>query len=577
MREFWLFVLVGMAVVLTIIWPPHPPRPSAVLIVPENVETSKLSNLKVGDEVAFTVDKQSLKQAFYPEIQIKEYQWALERSFLSAPMQLSSKVEKEGKGEKFTHKFKYPGKYILRVKVTNTVGVSKEGKLEMTVYPAEKCEIRDLNVEPHEDYPPLKAVVSFIPFHPQFDEKEIINYEINWGDSTSGESGYTLNGKKVSREHEYDKPGQYAITVTVWIPWIEEEKYMYMETTEVSENINVSVLHHKHYMMPAWSPDGDRIAVIYRDDSAPNTYKLLYFDNIREALKGKGKPQENVVWTENVEILFPYWMNEKIIVFSANVTGISYDLYQLDTVTGAKYPLMTTDYRDELYPTYKETEGGEKFILFSGAVPAYSRHKNVKNLPSILGTDAWVGSERLRKGIPQYNYEEVQIYKYSFNIGETQLTLSKYKAEYPVPWKEGRFLFVRRGQLMSSSLDGIEKNIRNETVRGEAHVPVYLRPNPVAPDYIAYVAQEGKAWKVFIRVPGGGYIPLVKETKETSRLGYPYNSQLYPSWSPDGKYLVAQVWSKAGWTIRIWQVMEEKDGTLKILPEPRPIPVQLRI
>jgi len=536
-RVLIVLLVVGLILWSTLEQQPYPP-PSVVEIKPLNMDSAELSYIVPPKEIRFGV---TTAQQRYPQLRVERWEWKLYKQ-LSKGAETGTEVAASNE-EEFVYEFKEPGIYKLSVTVSNNAGWSATGSIFIYVYPTKKCSIENLDLAPNNDYPPLRTYVSFIPRHPELPENYPLRCTIDWGDGTepwvAGTSEVKVNGE-VRRAHEYQAPGEYEVRVAVWVDWAERE-------TRIIQSKKLVVKPQKNYMMPAWSPDMDKIAVVFRDDARPNAYIIGYFSGVRDLLEGR---KDTLQWSEvysraGAELLFPYWIDANNIIFSGNLTARSFDIYRVD-LQGTLFTLTYTDYRDELFPTYfvSPIEKGETFILFSGGVPPYSETQKEQ----VLGTRSSGGGYVAVIG----KYDELQVYKLNLKAGETKLTLTRYPSTYPIYWKEDRYLFVRQNRLMSGSLQAAETAIRDETTKALAYSPFYLRPNPVNPDYIAFMAEDQGEWRVFMRTPDGGVIPV--------GTGY------YPSWSPDGQYLVMQTWLKSGWTFTFFKVMERTGkADLKLL------------
>ncbi len=312
-------------------------------------------------------------------------------------------------------------------------------------------------------------------------------------------------------------------------------------------------------MMPAWSPDGKKIVVVFRDDSSPKTYRLLQFSGIDKFLEDSKAPlSRDVLYEEDAPMVFPYWMGNNEIVFSANLSGESYDVYSINTDDRSRRDLVVTGYRDELFVTWHadENASGEGYLLYSAGRPPTVKASNIEERVAFAGTTSYLVNLKENRNKEASlrrlkRYHEMQVFKKDLATGaETQLTSLEYEAAYPIHWKGDTFLFVRESRFLSASINGSEKEIIDVTPQGLNVKPHYLRPNPRNPDYIAFMYQEGNKMWVAIRKPDGSLL-------FSSKLeGY------YPSWSPDGQFVAIQVETEAGWRIQIYQVLKEENGEL---------------
>ncbi len=546
MRELLLFLAVGAAL-LAFLWGSFQeatiPEPEAS-IKPVKLEKSELTNLKAGKEVTFEA---IWEQKGAPNLRVEKWKWTLKKEVPGTVA--GENVVKEDNQEQFIYKFETPGVYKLYVTLTNNAGQSAEGgPLEIHVYPTERCKIENLNAEPSEGFVPLKTNVSFKVTHPQFEDVTGFKAVIDWGDGKERAEVILQKDDKgsISRFHTYEKPGTFRVKVTVYHP-------KYQRDTENSEIIEIIVKAQKNYMMPAWSRNGKNIVVVFRDDASPKTYRLVQFSGIDKFLEDSKTPlSRDVLYEEDAPIVFPYWMGNNEIVFSANLTGESYDVYSLNIQDRSRRDLVVTSYRDELFVTWYKDDNGQSYLLYSAGRPPAAQGTEEK-VPFAGTTSFLVGDEKNKEAIlyRSKTYEEMQIFKKDLSSGaETQLTSLKYEATYPIHWKGDSFLFVRERRFISASISGSEKGIIDVTPQGLNFTPHYLRPNPKDPDYIAFMYKEGNRMMVAIRKPNGSLLFSGKIK------GY------YPSWSPDGKYLAVQVETEAGWRIQIYQVLKEEDGQL---------------
>jgi|GEM_PF-5292371 len=551
--ESLLLFLVAGAALLIFMWgniqEQMMPAPQAS-IKPVNIEEQALSNLKANTSVTFEA---VWEQKGHPAIRVERWEWKLERE--TPGTFAGASVVATGNKEKFSYIFKTPGVYKLYVTLTNNAGKKAEGgPVEIHVYPTEPCTIKVLDAEPRDGFVPLTTILKFSVTHPQFEDLAGFKAEIDWGDGEAPvEVTFQPEDKgSISRTHEYKKPGTFTIKVNVYHP-------RYRKSTESSETLEVAVRAQKNYMMPAWSPDGKKIVVVFRDDASPKTYRLLQFSDIDKFLEDSKIPlSRDVLYEEEAPLIFPYWMGNNEIVFSANLTGESYDVYSINIDDRSRRKLVVTGYRDELFVTWyvDENAAGDGYLLYSAGRPPTAKASTKEERITFAGTTSYLVNlkenrnreatlRRLKK------YHEMQVFKQTLATGaETQLTALEYEATYPIYWKENRFLFVRESRFLSANVNGSEKEIIDVTPQGLNVKPHYLRPNPRNPDYIAFMYQEGNKMWVAIRKPDGSLLFSGKLQ------GY------YPSWSPDGQFVAIQVETEAGWRIQIYQVLKEENGEL---------------
>lgn len=453
-------------------------------------------------------------------------------------------------GKEVTFTFTKPGDYNLVLTVTNTGGSYETWSYKFILFPPEEAIIQDLTLTALSGLYPLTTTAVFTATHPNASliggERLKLKYEIDWGDGTTRSAADVLPGRDVRNEKTYSKPGQYVVTVKVF-------SALLPQGTIAEAKKNVDVKYHVHYMMPAWSSDFKEVSFVYRDDSRPNFYEIrLATLQAEQNRQGEWHFLNNnfsktTLFKRSAAAratnILPTWFStgDKLAIMSDVDGQQATDLYMM-TGRDTSTRLTRMGEATAAMPVWMPTPY-EKSILFVSNRDHASMHEQYK-LPGI-GED-----------IPDQRSPEItllgtyEIYKLdTASGGISRLTYSNYSHHWPTVSPDGEHIaFEMQDNIYTASIKSADSDMT--LIVGSPYTDTFPRWNPKFPHLIAIMRYRQDRWETWIYdLDARSETPVSPE--ETTDV-------LYPSWSPDGRFLICQKKDPAGWRLVVYEVVNEK-------------------
>ncbi len=501
--------------------------------------------------VTFTVVPE-VEQEGSPTVRITEYRWRL--------MNVGNgKTVDEVVSKRAEFHLTKPGKYSLELRVKNNGCRADVWEKEIIVTPPQRAQIESVNVDPKtSEYYPVNVTLSFKALHPK---GVPLRYSIDWDGEGGSEPVYgdvPADGR-VQRTHTYTKPGDYKIIIRVWSDelGIDETIAEYTETYTVEYS--------KHYLMPVWAPakEGEelsrRIAFVYRDDRNPSLYEIhlgtLSIEGGTISREFEHEPYFRECSQGRGTNICPSWAPDgKALVIASDFDGqpkYTLDLYKItqkDVSTRLTALALTGRYITVAFPFW--ADNGE--ILFC---TNENREVNPEELYLIPGTEYGIV-----EGVRIYDYFDI----YRLNPDTGTFTPVVNSEAYSLRWPtaapdSSRIAFERNGDIYIASFRGLNRDLA--PLEMTPWQETYPRWNPHFGQWIAFMQRksEKEPWQVVI---------YNLDTKERVRLTTTKPTDImYPSWSPDGKFVICQVRRDEGWRLAIWRVLDEAGNLLEVREE----------
>lgn len=489
-----------------------------------------------------------------PHVQLvpEGYEWQL------TPLAAGRTVRKTGR--EVDLEITRAGSYNLLLTVTNTGGsYNNEWSRTLTVHPPEPAAFERLTLTTSRGEYPLVTTIEFVPTHPRV---ERLSYEIDWGDGTSFSAGTAIRGRAMRVSHTYERPGTYTLRTTIWSDILGRRETAAVETREVEVRNRV------HFLMPAWSPDFRKLAFVYRDDNDPNFYE------IRVATLD-AQQDEDGLWTlgehfshttlfrlgsaDRATNLLPSWSpdGQKVVIMSDVDGQRSTDLYAVgerDSSTRLTRLGETTGLRaDQLptwaaFPSWMPEPYGDHILFCSNR-----DHTSPGDAYTIPGLAERIPGRETPQVQVRGSYE---IYRLNVPTGSiSRLTYSAYSHRWPTVSPDGKTLaFEMRGNIYTASLAAPDSEVT--PIVTSPWTDTCPRWNPEFGNLIAFMKNVEGRWETWIYDLDARAVTSVSsgEAKDV----------LYPSWSPDGRYLACQVKEATGWRLKVYEVVGT-DGRVRLM------------
>ncbi|MDY0391999.1 MAG: PKD domain-containing protein [Candidatus Bipolaricaulis sp.] len=469
------------------------------------------------------------------------YVWVL--TSMTPPIQQDRRV-----GKKVTFTLLHGGEYNLVLTVTNTGGTSETWSHKLVLLPPQRAVIQNFTLSSLSGIYPMTTTAAFTATHPNAallgSERLKLKYEVDWGDGTTRSAADALPGREVRVEKTYTKPGQYTVTVRVFSDLLPEG-------TVASETKTVNVKYHVHYMMPAWSPDFRKIAFVYRDDSRPAFYEIRLAtlqaeQSGREPWRFLGEMFSETTLFKRAAAaqatnIMPSWSPaaDKVVIMSDVDGQRSTDLYVVgDRDTSSRLTRLGDS--TAAMPVWMPSPY-QKYILFTSD----RDHTDTREQYILPGIGESIPDQRPPEIVLQGIYE---IYKLDTTSGGiSRLTYSTYSHRWPTVSPDGtRIAFEMRNSIYTATLAAADSDVT--LLVGSPFTDTCPRWNPHFPHLIAFMRYRQDRWEVWVYdLNARTETPVSPE--ETVDV-------LYPSWSPDGRFLVCQRKDPAGWRLVVYEVAD---------------------
>ncbi len=506
----------------------------------------RLTNIHVPIEVTLEA---FAEQEGRPHVSIEpedSFVWVLTNITRPAPQQRRV-------GRKASFSLTEAGEYNIVLTVTNTGGRSETWSHKLILNPAQRSSIDGLVLTEQSGVYPLTTTANFSATHPNMDllgaERLKLKYEIDWGDGTSWSAADVIRGQSVRDEHTYTRPGRYTATFRVFSDLLPGR-------TEIIATRSVEVKHHMHYMMPAWSPDFRQIAFVYRDDARLPFYEIRLATLQTEQVDGlwriRGESfSESTLFkvsaADRGTNILPTWepSGDRLAIMSDVDGQRTSDLYAVsDRDTSSR--LTRLGDATAAMPTWMP-EPEDDFILFTSNRDHTDRHQSYL-LP---GIDADIPGERTPEIALAGNYELYRLDTKSGGI--SRITYSSYSHRWPSASPDGsRVAFEMRDNIYTASLAAADSDVT--LVVGSPYTDTFPRWNQVFDNLIAFMRYRQNRWETWV-------YDLDARTESPVSVEEAVDV-LYPSWSPDGRYLVCQKRTQDGWRLVVYEVADQ-EGDLR--------------
>ncbi len=441
------------------------------------------------------------------------------------------------------------GEYNVVLTVTNTGGRSETWSHKLILNPPQRASIDRLVVSEQSGVYPLTTTAEFRASHPNLDllgtERLKLKYEIDWGDGKSVPAADVIHGRPVRDEHTYTAPGNYTATFRVFSDLLPGR-------TMATMTRSVEVKHHVHYMMPSWSPEFEQIAYVYRDDSRLPYYEIR-LATLQTRVEGGEWRLDSEYFSESTLYklsaadrgtnILPSWEpGGDRLVFMSDVDGQrTSDLYAL---SGRDTTSRLTRLGDATaaMPSWMP-EPHERYIVFA----SNRDHTDRRETYLLPGVDSDIPGQRTPEIALSGSYELYRLDNTSGGI--SRLTYSSYSHRWPTVSPAGdRVAFEMRNNVYTASLEAADSDVT--LVVGSPYTDTLPRWNQEFEDLIAFMRYREDRWETWV-------YDLSTRT-ETPVSVEEAVDVLYPSWSPDGRYLVCQKREPGGWRLVVYEVADEE-------------------
>lgn len=481
-----------------------------------------------------------------PHVSVEDeaaYVWVL--TSITAPAGTERRI-----GRVATFTLANAGDYNLVLTVTNTGGTFETWSHKFILQPPQSAVIQNLTLSNLSGIYPLTTTAAFEATHPNESllgaDRLKLKYEIDWGDGTSWPAADVLPERKINVEKTYSKPGLYTTTVRVFSDLLPVE-------TITSDTKVVEVKYHVNFMMPAWSADFTKIAFVYRDDSRPGFYEIrlatLQADQTgRQPWQFAGEMfSETTLFRRTAAAqatnILPAWAPEgDQVVIMSDVDGQhTTDLYTVGERDTSNRLTRLGDATAAM-PVWMSGPN-QKYILFA----SNRDHTDTSGQYVLPGIGVDIPDQRSPKIAFTGTYE---IYKLDTISGAiSRITYSTYSHRWPTVSPDGtQVAFEMRNNIYTASLAAPDSDV--QLIVGSPYTDSFPRWNPQFPHLIAFTRYRQDRWETWVYD--------LKARTESPVSAEEMTDVLYPSWSPDGRFLVCQKQDEAGWRLVVYEVADDK-------------------
>jgi len=440
------------------------------------------------------------------------------------------------------------GDYNLVLTVTNTGGTFETWSHKFILQPPQSAVIHNLTVSNLSGIYPLTITAAFTATHPNEPllgvDRLKLKYEIDWGDGTSWPAADVLPEREVHVDKTYSKPGSYTATVRVFSDLLPVG-------TITSDAKAIEVKHHVHFMMPAWSIEFNKIAFVYRDDNRPDFYEIrlatLQADQTRkEPWHFAGNMfSETTMFRRTAAAqatnILPAWSPEgDEVVIMSDVDGQqTTDLYTVGNRDTSSRLTRLGDATAAM-PVWM-TSAKEKYILFA----SNRDHSDTSEQYMLPGIGVDIPDQRSPEITLTGRYEIYRLDAISGAI--SRITYSTYSHRWPTVSPDNtQVAFEMRNNIYTASLAAPDSDV--QLIVGSPYTDTFPRWNPQFPHLLAFTRYRQDRWETWVYDLNARTESPVSAEEMTD--------VLYPSWSPDGRFLVCQKQEEAGWRLVVYEVAD---------------------
>jgi Tol biopolymer transport system component len=306
-------------------------------------------------------------------------------------------------------------------------------------------------------------------------------------------------------------------------------------------------------MMPAWSADFTKIAFVYRDDSRPGFYEIR-LATLQANQTGRQPWQfagemfsETTLFRRTAAAqatnILPAWDTEgDQVVIMSDVDGQhTTDLYTVGERDTSNRLTRLGDATAAM-PVWM-SDPNQKYILFA----SNRDHTDTSGQYVLPGIGVDIPDQRSPKIALTGTYE---IYKLDTISGAiSRITYSTYSHRWPTVSPDGtQVAFEMRNNIYTASLAAPDSDV--QLIVGSPYTDSFPRWNPQFPHLIAFTRYRQDRWETWVYD--------LKARTESPVSAEEMTDVLYPSWSPDGRFLVCQKQDEAGWRLVVYEVADDK-------------------